>query len=658
MERSQKKTTEAPQVAKPASRTRTQPLMDLPFSGAETPAVLVTSDRISSRAKVKNSFFPKIRSWFILGGPIELLSPLSVARVLASLGAIAGFLALITSSEGTLEEAIGWCAITVAVILLLWLSLARALSNTTLKVFLALTLLTSAGLAFALAPTLLVLLPLGWALIATVAMSLFMNLKSVILASLAVTVLSGLALGAHGEAGAAVGAGLGVGIASLGLGLLMTLAGQAIRRQGTIDPDTGIPNSAGMADLANRLARKLHIAAVGIVIPRIAEVRDALGHEVGTDLLRRVVEDLGQVIPSGVRIGRVSGDDLVALAATASEENLQELGLSVSDAIVKGMAAGKYRAKTIDIQLRAHTGVVSGMQGIPPQEAIRRALVSAHESARLSRPVLLWSGEGGRMTAKELILLDALSQATKSGNLWLAYQPQIDASTGQVCGAEALLRWEHPPDGLISPGIFIPLAEKTGLVEEITRWVLNEALDAIVRWRADGIEVPISVNFSAKSLSDPMLPERVLSALACRDLPSQAICVEVTETAETSDLARAIELLQPLHDAGVRISIDDFGAGYTSLGLLPELPVDEIKIDQKFVLKMMSCEADRAIVEAVAALGHRIGLTVVAEGVEDEAIAKQVVDYGCDVLQGYWFAKPMPESEWLTWLQTPVKQLH
>jgi len=249
------------------------------------------------------------------------------------------------------------------------------------------------------------------------------------------------------------------------------------------------------------------------------------------------------------------------------------------------------------------------------------------------------------MTREDLSLLADLRLAAGRGELRLVYQPQVEAGSGLTISVEALLRWESPVHGAVSPGRLIPLAERTGLVGRLTDWVLGTALDAQCRWRADGLDVPVSVNLSAASLTRSDLAGWVLGEITARSLPHRCLVLELTETAETSDLLEAIEALRPLHEVGVRLSIDDFGTGYTSLSALPHLPVDELKIDQSFVRRVITSSADEAIVRSVTELAHRLGLTVVAEGVEDREIATRIRDLGVDVLQGYHFARPMPEPE-------------
>lgn len=254
------------------------------------------------------------------------------------------------------------------------------------------------------------------------------------------------------------------------------------------------------------------------------------------------------------------------------------------------------------------------------------------------------------MTAADLDLLARLRLASTRGELSVEYQPQVAAADGAVRSVEALLRWTDPSLGRMSPGHFIPLAERTGLIGRITDWVLDEALDAQVRWRSLGEDLGVSVNVSAQTLNQPDLTERILAKLGERALPAQSLTVEVTETAVTHDTLQAVALLAPLREAGVRVSIDDFGAGYTSLAALPHLPLDELKVDQGFVRRCSASKADMAIVASVGELAHRLELTSVAEGVEDDATCERVIDLGYELIQGFRFARPMPEGDLLAYV--------
>jgi EAL domain-containing protein (putative c-di-GMP-specific phosphodiesterase class I) len=326
--------------------------------------------------------------------------------------------------------------------------------------------------------------------------------------------------------------------------------------------------------------------------------------------------------------------------------------MTLAAKLTRTVAAGRYAVGSIEVSLRAHVGIaVSPWHGHEIADLVRYSAFAAERANDFGQAVTVYDRTERRLTQDDLALLADLRTAADDGQLWLAYQPQMAAGTGHAVGVESLLRWNHPTRGFVSPGEFIPLAERTGLIDRLTEWVLDQALDAQVRWRALGFEVPVSVNVSARSLTRPDLSALILEALRSRELPTSALTVEVTETAATPDLLLAINLLRPLHDNGVRISIDDFGTGYTSLSVLPSLPLDELKVDQQFVMRSATSSADEAIVRSVRELAHRLGLTAVAEGVEDEALDRRIVALGFDVIQGYFHARPMPEDALLDFLR-------
>jgi diguanylate cyclase len=243
-----------------------------------------------------------------------------------------------------------------------------------------------------------------------------------------------------------------------------------------------------------------------------------------------------------------------------------------------------------------------------------------------------------------------LRHADQRHELSLAYQPQLSTKTGRIEGVEALLRWNSPRLGSVSPGRFIVLAERTGLIEQLTWWVVAEALDAQARWRSAGIDCPVSVNLSPNMLGAPHVADVILGELRSRDLPARVLTVEVTET-DATDLMRAIDQLRPLHEHGVKVSIDDFGTGYTSFAALPHLPLDEIKVDMSFVQRSLVSKTDEAIVRSIRDLAHRLGLTSVAEGVESGALDTLMTEIGFDLLQGANITMPIKEDALLEFLR-------
>lgn len=608
----------------------------------------VTSGRLPSGVAVRNRMFPKIRSWLALGAPLELLSPLSVVRVVSVV------LCLIWAGEAA---AFPWSTAGLAVVLFAvaagagaWLAMFHVSKlsprgcGALLVVATALQLLvvaTSPGPGAGVAS-------LGPLLIPGVTVAFFYPGRDVARHHAFTTAGVLAATACVVPLGAAVAATLLWSVSMLAALLLLQVAMTAMGRSGTTDPETGLPNGIG---LARRLAsdrERRSLTLVALHLGGVEDARRALGHDAGAELLRRAVEDLGQVLPPDAVVARVDGDELVVAQSHAGTP-----GAGPPEVLARELAsvihAGRYLIDGVEVSLRAHAGVVACEERPDVAELVRRASLAARRASRAGVVCVTWDGTDGSFTAGDLALLADLRLAAARGELHLAYQPQLSTASGRVVGVEALLRWRSPTHGPVPPGRFIPLAERTGLVERLTEWVLREALDAQARWRAAGVDCPVSVNLSPRVLGVPGLAATILDELQARGLPAGALTLEVTETAAL-DLLGAIQLLRPLHDSGVRVSIDDFGTGYTSLAAIPYLPLDELKVDMSFVKRSVASAADEAIVRSVRELAHRLGFTSVAEGVEDAHIAGLMAEIGFDLLQGFQVGEPMVEVDLLAFL--------
>ena len=603
-----------------------------------------TSARALDPGVRSGGWFPSARSWLALGAPIELLSPLAVLRVLFGAGVVGFALVGRVGSTGdgpaVAASAIGFTTFVVWIVLLVKRTIApnacRLLSVYWTAAVATLIVVDRSGQSSVI---------LGFLLVpSTVFVSLFFRLR-VVLYQLTVAFLALWAAFATGN-----GATTGLVMAALAVGAMATapftvlLGARASRHSGLVDPETGLRNALGLAEQLGPTVESDTCVAV-VALSGVGECREALGYTAGAELLRRAIEDLGRALPTGARIGRVEGDELVVIAApppgAASPcASAEDLALRLGDAV----SHRRYLIGDIELSLRPHIGVSLAPQGggrLP--DLLRRSAHAARRATSLGIPWSTWSGERDAMTAEDLSLLADLRRALRQGGLRLAYQPQFPPGARTPTSVEALLRWDRSGFGPVPPDRFIGLAERTGLMSEITRWVLDEALDAQARWRAVGVDLPVSINVSGKDLADPALTRRVLDALADRALPTSCLTVEITESAVT-DADQAIAVLGPLRARGVHVSIDDFGTGFTSLSALPALPLDELKIDQKFVRSCIASPADDAIVATVCDLAHRLGLIVVAEGVADAQIAERMAAHGIDLLQGFELARPMDEA--------------
>jgi EAL domain-containing protein (putative c-di-GMP-specific phosphodiesterase class I) len=281
---------------------------------------------------------------------------------------------------------------------------------------------------------------------------------------------------------------------------------------------------------------------------------------------------------------------------------------------------------------------------------LRRADVAMYVAKRSGTEWAAYAPEQEHNTPDTLALIVELRHAIEAGELVLYYQPQVEMSTDRVIAVEALARWPHPRRGMVPPDTFIPLAEHTGLMRPLSKWVLQAAIAQAHAWQLQGIDLPVAINLSALNLQDSTLPETVGALLREHGLSADRLQVEVTESAVMLDRAGAVAVLARLRALGVRVSVDDFGTGHSSLAYLKDLPVDEVKIDKAFVQHLATDARDRAIARAIIGLAHELGLLVVAEGVENRGTWDVLRRAGCDVIQGYFVSRPLSAADLEVWL--------
>ncbi len=452
-------------------------------------------------------------------------------------------------------------------------------------------------------------------------------------------------------------------LAGLGLAALLASFTRGHRRQLDVersqalhdslhDALTGLPNRTLLAD---RFSQALRAdtrtgTSTGLLLTdldRFKEINDTFGHHYGDELLRQVGPRMASVLRDVDTVARLGGDEFAVL--------LPEVH-SVDDALT---VAGKLRealerpfqVEGVDLDVEASIGVVrSGEHGEDATVLLQRADIAMYIAKTQQVGVFAYDPTADGHSPAKLALHGDLRRALDRGELVLHFQPKLSISTGDVVSAEALVRWQHPERGLLFPDTFIPLAEHTGLIGPLTRYVLDAAITQARVWADAGRALAVSVNLSARNLLDETLPTHVAELLAAHDVPAALLELEVTESALMTEPARAQQLLEQLAGLGVRISIDDFGAGYTSLGQLKTLPVDELKIDKAFVLTMTEDRSNSLIVHSIVDLGHNLGLTIVAEGVETEQALAALRAFGCDVAQGYHLSRPVPVAALDAWL--------
>jgi EAL domain-containing protein (putative c-di-GMP-specific phosphodiesterase class I) len=275
--------------------------------------------------------------------------------------------------------------------------------------------------------------------------------------------------------------------------------------------------------------------------------------------------------------------------------------------------------------------------------------VAAREARQTQTGYAIFTGNLDRECSRNLSLIADLHRAITSEQLRLYCQPKIDIASGVPCGAEALVRWAHPDQGVIGPDCFIKLAEKASLITPLTNWVLGAAFRQLYAWKTDDVAMRLAINLSARDLLDARLVDRIRGQFLTWGVDPANVQFELTESALLEDPGRALETLVRLKDLGVQLAVDDFGTGFSSLSYLQRLPVDSIKIDQSFVGRMMEHEGSDAIVRSTIDLGHDLGLSVIAEGVEDQATWQRLATLKCDVAQGYFISQPLPVEEFAAW---------
>ena len=425
-----------------------------------------------------------------------------------------------------------------------------------------------------------------------------------------------------------------------------------LRRLADLDLLTGLPQRGRFISDGDRLLNNLPdreqlAVLICIDVDRLKAVNSVLGFDAGDALLRGAAAKLAALFESVAVYGRLAGGTFAVLAPVRRLDQAHQLAARLRDEVEHKLS---WQGQSLDLSISL--GVAHWPEHANNTEGLlRRAEQAMYEAKRLRQPVAVYNPSAEVARALHLSLLSDLSQAVQQGQLRQFLQPKRNLHTGQITGAEALVRWLHPQRGWVPPGEFIPFAERSGRIRQITDWMLARAVQTLARWEAEGRPpLTIAVNISTLDIQDPGLPARLAALLAEHRVDPARLQLEVTETGLMASGADPVAVLHALKAWGVRLAVDDFGTGQSSLAYLQHLPVDELKIDRSFVQDVDRDPRRQALLRSIVGLGVGLGLTVTAEGVERDSELLVIDASGCDMVQGFLIARPMDEPDFLSWL--------
>lgn len=441
---------------------------------------------------------------------------------------------------------------------------------------------------------------------------------------------------------------------SVGLisGILVSLVRQQHARLRWLDfhsPTTGLPNTKALINdiNTNLLERKDNnrYTLLLVQIKNYENIIDALGAGASIEIYKGLAHRLKHIRPRPEQVYALRGNKIAALIRNG------EQGLKSYMRSLRRLSHGPLTADDVPIYTDLSVGAVAvGYEAHAADKLVQQANIALNQANQRGSLFVRYAYEDDKVRKQNLNLLARLPSAIQNEELLLEYQPKIDLHSKRVVGAEALVRWQHPQLGRIPPGNFVPLAERTALVHPLTRWIMREAVGYIASLHATDPPLNIAINISPRNLEEPGLFTYLLNLIAEFQVPADHIELEITESAILNSSHKIIATLADLRAQGVKISIDDYGAGYTSLSYLADMPVDCLKIDQVFIRRLLQGQRQRSIVASIIDLAQRLELTTVAEGVEDRQTANVLAEMGCDIAQGFLFCRPLSPSALKIWL--------
>lgn len=426
----------------------------------------------------------------------------------------------------------------------------------------------------------------------------------------------------------------------------------ALEYQALHDPLTGMPNRKMFNDqlqreLLNNTHLDHHFIVLLIDLDRFKEINDTLGHHIGDIVLQIAGDRLHETLRANDIVARLGGDEFGILLSDISITNAEVIVEKILETFNK-----PFVVETHNLEIGLSIGIAEfPTHGNDVNILLQRADIAMYNAKQNRTDFSVYEPSEDHHTVSRLALMGELRQSMENDTLSVFYQPKVNLITGEICGAEALLRWQHAERGFIPPDEFIPLAEQTGLIQQLTYWVMKKAAKQCAIWKDNGHILSVSINLSVNCIHDILLPEKTKNILAMFNLSPSQFVIELTENVFMKDPVTCKKVLTKIDEMGIEISIDDFGTGYSSLSYLKQLPIKEIKIDRSFVIEMLNDENDEVIVQTTTDLAHNLGMRVVAEGVESFEIEQRLQAMGCDIAQGYHYGHPMDSGEFFKLLE-------
>lgn len=434
-------------------------------------------------------------------------------------------------------------------------------------------------------------------------------------------------------------------------------AEERIRHLAYYDSLTDLPNRTLFSNRLEMAAANAHrtggpLSVLIIDLDSFKEINDTMGHMMGDAVLREIGKRLHKGLRDSDTVARLGGDEFAIMLPGVSQAGAELTGRKLLAAIQEPLTI-----EGLNLDVHGSCGIaISPEHGTEAELLVQRADVAMYVAKEDRSGCVVYAPELDRHSPERLALMGDFRHAIARDELRVHYQPKINLKTREIFGVEALVRWQHPQLGLIQPDRFIPMAEQTGAVRPLTLWMLERALQQCLEWRRQGFELIAAVNLSPRNLHDSELPERVRALLDLLNAPASMLELEITESVIMSDPLRSLQVLTRLSRMGLRLAVDDFGTGYSSFSYLRKLPVHEIKIDKSFIDDMVQ-DHDEVIVQSTIELAHNLGLTCVAEGVQDEETLERLAVLGCDTAQGSFISPPLDGSEVIDWLRQRGQQV-